>query len=102
VIWMARSRAKDYDDERQIILHRSAQLFAESRYVGTSMNMVADGCRVSKAQRRLKTNFREISGPIDFRLLQQYLQNRTSPVCRQSIEEVWTEPQRPLGYRALS
>jgi hypothetical protein len=59
---MARSRAKDYDDERQIILHRSAQLFAESRYVGTSMNMVADGCRVSKAQRRLKTNFREIFG----------------------------------------
>jgi hypothetical protein len=71
---MARSRAKDYDDKRQIILHRSAQLFAESGYVGTSMNMVADGCRVSQAQRRLKTNFREISGPIDFRLLQQYLQ----------------------------
>ena len=46
---MARSRAKDYDDKRLIILHRSAQLFAGSGYVGTSMNMIADACRVSKA-----------------------------------------------------
>ena len=46
---MARSRAKDYDDKRRFILHRSAQLFAESGYVGTSMNTIADGCRVSKA-----------------------------------------------------
>ena len=46
---MARSRAKDYDDKRLSILHRSAQLFAESGYVGTSMNAIADACRVSKA-----------------------------------------------------
>lgn len=46
---MARSRAKDYDDKRLIILHRSAQLIAESGYVGTSMNTIADACRVSKA-----------------------------------------------------
>src|ERR1700742_5367820 len=46
---MARSRAKDYDDKRLSILHRSAQLFAESGYVGTSMNTIADACRVSKA-----------------------------------------------------
>jgi AcrR family transcriptional regulator len=46
---MARSRAKDYDDKRLLILHRSAQLFAESGYVGTSMNTIADGCNVSKA-----------------------------------------------------
>src|SRR5882757_6633013 len=46
---MARSRAKDYDDKRLIILHRSAQLFAESGYVGTSMNTIAEACRVSKA-----------------------------------------------------
>ena len=46
---MARSRAKDYDDKRLIILHRSAQLFAEAGYVGTSMNTIADACRVSKA-----------------------------------------------------
>ena len=46
---MARARAKDYDEKRLIILHRSAQLFAESGYVGTSMNTIADGCRVSKA-----------------------------------------------------
>jgi AcrR family transcriptional regulator len=46
---MARSRAKDYDAKRLFILHRSAQLFAESGYVGTSMNSIADACRVSKA-----------------------------------------------------
>jgi AcrR family transcriptional regulator len=46
---MARSRAKDYDDKRLLILRRSAQLFAESGYVGTSMNTIADGCNVSKA-----------------------------------------------------
>ena len=46
---MARSRAKDYDDKRQFILKRSAQLFAESGYVGTPMNTIADACRVSKA-----------------------------------------------------
>ena len=46
---MARSRAKDYDDKRLIILHRSARLFAEAGYVGTSMNAIADACRVSKA-----------------------------------------------------
>ncbi|AUC95552.1 TetR/AcrR family transcriptional regulator [Bradyrhizobium sp. SK17] len=46
---MARSRAKDYDDKRLSILHRSAELFAASGYVGTSMNTIADACRVSKA-----------------------------------------------------
>lgn len=46
---MARSRAKDYDDKRLLILHRSAELFAASGYVGTSMNMVAEACSVSKA-----------------------------------------------------
>lgn len=46
---MARSRAKDYDDKRLLILHRSAQLFADSGYVGTSMNAIADACGVSKA-----------------------------------------------------
>ncbi|UFX43888.1 TetR/AcrR family transcriptional regulator [Bradyrhizobium sp. 41S5] len=46
---MARSRAKDYDDKRLMMLHRSAELFAASGYVGTSMNTIADACGVSKA-----------------------------------------------------
>ncbi|MGY3696147.1 AcrR family transcriptional regulator [Bradyrhizobium sp. USDA 3240] len=46
---MARSRAKDYDDKRLSMLHRSAELFAASGYVGTSMNTIADTCGVSKA-----------------------------------------------------
>src|ERR1700676_4962846 len=46
---MARSRAKDYSEKRLFILHRSAELFAASGYVGTSMNTIANACRVSKA-----------------------------------------------------
>jgi AcrR family transcriptional regulator len=46
---MARSRAKDYDTKRLSILHRSAELFAASGYVGTSMHMIANACSVSKA-----------------------------------------------------
>jgi AcrR family transcriptional regulator len=46
---MARARAKDYNDKRLFILHRAAELFAESGYVGTPMNTIADACRVSKA-----------------------------------------------------
>lgn len=46
---MARSRAKDYDDKRLSMLHRAAELFAASGYVGTSMNTIADACGVSKA-----------------------------------------------------
>lgn len=46
---MARSRAKDYEDKRLSMLHRSAELFAASGYVGTSMNTIADACGVSKA-----------------------------------------------------
>ncbi|MCC8962970.1 TetR/AcrR family transcriptional regulator [Bradyrhizobium sp. Pear76] len=46
---MARSRAKDYDDKRLSMLHRAAELFAASGYVGTSMNAIADACGVSKA-----------------------------------------------------
>jgi AcrR family transcriptional regulator len=45
---MACSRAKDYDDKRLMILHRSAELFAAFGYVGTSMNRVAEACSVSK------------------------------------------------------
>ncbi len=46
---MARTRAQDYDTKRLAILHRSAELFAQYGYSGTSITMIADACGVSKA-----------------------------------------------------
>ncbi|OYX84981.1 MAG: TetR family transcriptional regulator [Azorhizobium sp. 32-67-21] len=46
---MARTRAQDYDTKRQAILRRSAELFAQYGYSGTSITMIADACGVSKA-----------------------------------------------------
>ena len=46
---MARTRANDYDKKRQGILSRSAALFAEHGYTGTSITMIAEACGVSKA-----------------------------------------------------
>lgn len=46
---MARTRAQDYDTKRLAILHKSAELFAQFGYSGTSITMIADACGVSKA-----------------------------------------------------
>lgn len=46
---MARGRAATYEDQRDMILERSAQLFAKRGYASTSMNQVAEACNLSKA-----------------------------------------------------
>lgn len=46
---MARSRANDYDNKRQAILDRSAELFSAHGYDRASMNKIAEACGVSKA-----------------------------------------------------
>lgn len=46
---MARKRANDYDDKRQAILDRSAELFSAYGYDRASMNRIAEACGVSKA-----------------------------------------------------
>ena len=46
---MARKRAQDYDAKRLSILRRSAELFAQFGYSGTSIAMIASACGVSKA-----------------------------------------------------
>ena len=45
---MKRARAVDYDDKRNAILQRSAQLFAEGGFERTPMSGVAAACGVSK------------------------------------------------------
>lgn len=46
---MARTRAQDYEAKRQVILQKSAELFAQFGYSGTSITMIADACGASKA-----------------------------------------------------
>ena len=46
---MPRGRSATYDDQRDMILERAAQLFARLGYPSTSMNQVAEACGLSKA-----------------------------------------------------
>jgi AcrR family transcriptional regulator len=46
---MARGRSASYEDQRDMILARAAQLFAKRGYPSTSMNQVAEACNLSKA-----------------------------------------------------
>jgi AcrR family transcriptional regulator len=46
---MPRGRAKNYDDQRELILAHAATLFANRGYPATSMNEVAQACGLSKA-----------------------------------------------------
>jgi AcrR family transcriptional regulator len=88
---MARSRAKDYDDKRLFILHRSAQLFAEAGYVGTSMNAIADACRVSKA---LLYHYYPDKEAILFDILSSHLEKLV--VAVREADEKTTNPQTRL------
>jgi len=45
---MARGRARGYDDQREAIVARAAELFARQGYHATSMNQVAEAAGLSK------------------------------------------------------
>ncbi|MDP9898652.1 TetR/AcrR family transcriptional regulator [Variovorax ginsengisoli] len=46
---MARGRASNYEEQRDMILRQAATLFARYGYPSTSMNQVAEACSLSKA-----------------------------------------------------
>jgi AcrR family transcriptional regulator len=74
---MARTRANDYDKKRQGILSRSAILFAEHGFTGTSITMIADACGVSKA---LMYHYYNSKDAVLFDLLEDHLQNLVTVV----------------------
>ncbi len=74
---MARTRANDYNTKRQGILSRSAILFAEHGYTGTSITMIAEACGVSKA---LMYHYYSSKDAVLFDLLQDHLQNLVAVV----------------------
>ncbi|ABD08337.1 transcriptional regulator, TetR family [Rhodopseudomonas palustris HaA2] len=69
---MARTRANDYDQKRRGILSRSAKLFAEHGYTGTSITMIAEACGVSKA---LMYHYYRSKDAVLFDLLADHLQH---------------------------
>ncbi|QOZ27940.1 TetR/AcrR family transcriptional regulator [Bradyrhizobium sp. CCBAU 51753] len=85
---MARTRAKDYDDKALSILHRSAELFAASGYVGTSMNTIADACGVSKA---LLYHYHPDKESILFDILSSHLQELVA-----AVEQANAAPGEPV------
>ena len=74
---MARTRANDYDKKRQGILSRSAALFAEHGFTGTSITMIAEACGVSKA---LMYHYYSSKDAVLFDLLQDHLQDLVAVV----------------------
>src|ERR1700728_2038448 len=46
---MSRTRDAGYEGQREMILAHAAHLFARRGYPATSMNEVADACKLSKA-----------------------------------------------------
>src|SRR3979411_1076654 len=74
---MARTRANDYDRKRQGILSRSAILFAEHGFTGTSITMIAEACGVSKA---LMYHYYSSKDAVLFDLLEDHLQNLVAVV----------------------
>ena len=74
---MARTRANDYDKKRQGILSRSATLFAEHGFTGTSITMIADACGVSKA---LMYHYYRSKDAVLFDLLEDHLQHLVAVV----------------------
>lgn len=74
---MARTRATNYDEKRLGILSRSARLFAEHGFTGTSITMIADACGVSKA---LMYHYYDSKDDVLFDILDDHLKHLVAVV----------------------
>ncbi|MHC5308235.1 TetR/AcrR family transcriptional regulator [Bartonella sp. LJL80] len=67
---MARPRAQDYEEKQTGILSEAAKLFARYGFTGSSINMIAEACGMSKA---LLYHYYPDKDSILFAVLQQHL-----------------------------
>ncbi|MDO9708145.1 TetR/AcrR family transcriptional regulator [Paracraurococcus lichenis] len=87
---MARPRAADHEDKRQLILDQAARLFAAHGYDRTSTAMIAEACGVSKA---LLYHYHADKQELLFDVLAQHLQHLLV-VVRGAADERFTPRER--------
>lgn len=74
---MARPRAQDYEEKQSLILSEAAKLFARYGFTGSSINMIADACGMSKA---LLYHYYPDKDSILFAMLKQHLSELVAAV----------------------
>jgi TetR/AcrR family transcriptional regulator len=89
---MPRTRARDYDDKRDAILHRAAIVFARDGYDRASMAGLAAECGVSKA---LLYHYYTSKEALLFGILSNHLQTLVDVV--EAAEVPGLEPEERLG-----
>jgi AcrR family transcriptional regulator len=94
---MARTRANDYDKKRLGILSRSARLFAQHGFTGTSITMIADACGVSKA---LMYHYYDSKDDVLFDVLSDHLKHLV--VVVEAASGSSTEPRERLIANAVA
>jgi AcrR family transcriptional regulator len=88
---MARTRAKDYDDKRQAMLHHAAIVFARDGYDRASMAQLATECGVSKA---LLYHYYASKEALLFDIIESHLQDLVTAVSE--ADEPQLDPERRL------
>lgn len=88
---MARTRAKDYDDKRQAMLHHAAIVFARDGYDRASMAQLASECGVSKA---LLYHYYASKEALLFDIIESHLQDLVTAVSE--ADEPQLDPERRL------
>lgn len=95
---MARTRAKDHDDKRKVILSTAAEVFATGGIVGASMNEVAKACGISKAN---IYHYYASKNDLVFDILDTYLSELHDVVFAVELEAQTPDQQLHLLTRAF-
>ena len=82
---MARTRALDYDEKRQAILHRSASVIAHKGVERASMALIASECGVSKA---LLYHYYTSKEELVFDILSSYLEDLNTVIAEADDAEL--------------
>jgi AcrR family transcriptional regulator len=87
---LARTRAKDHDDKRKLILSTAAEVFAKGGINGASMNEVARACGISKAN---IYHYYASKNDLVFDILDSYLAELRDWICGTDLEGLTPEQQ---------